>query len=243
MRFILLLLLLLLTCVSVVHAQPRTFKWTNELCEMTGTYDSKKYTAAQLRNTLTLFGAAAPRIDFNATVWKYDEIAKLDTAALDREYEQKSKMIRELDIVRLPYWEKLRQATLKELQQYYELSKVTARAYTRPQAINEYPRAESCKLKYAGPMIAGGESLVAAWRQVNLASQKVNASPKVLQERFDRENGSPDRLKFALVETMSFGWWNCANETIERPEQSSNGAAEKEFRKLFTRVKEVCDEP
>jgi hypothetical protein len=42
---------------------------------------------------------------------------------------------------------------------------------------------------------------------------------------------------------MAFGWWNCANEFIERPEQASDGTAEKEFRKLFTRVKEVCDEP
>jgi hypothetical protein len=210
---------------------------------MTGTYDSKKYTAAELRNTLKLFGANAPRIDFQAAVWKHDEIAKLDVAALDREHEQKSKMIRELDIVKVPFWENLRQATLKELQQIYELSKTTAMAYTRPEAIKEYPRAESCKMKYAGPIMAGGENLVAAWREVNLASQKVNASPQVLQERFDRENASPDRLKFALIETMSFGWWNCANESIERPELASDGTAEKEFRKLFTRVREVCDEP
>jgi hypothetical protein len=241
MRYI--LPLLILTCAVAANAQPRTFKWTTELCEVTGTYNSKKYTAAQLRDTLKLFGASSPRIDFQATVWKHEEIAKLDITALDREYEQKSKMIRELNIVKVPFWENLRQATLKEMQQYYELSKVTAGAYTQPEVIKAYPSAESCKLKYAGPLVAGGERLVAAWREVNLASQKVNADPGRLQQQFDRENASPDRLKLALVETMSFGWWNCANEFIESPKQASDGTAEKEFRKLFIRMRERCDEP
>lgn len=238
-----LLLLLLLIAPANAEAQLKTFKWTSELCEMTGTYDSKKHTEKQLRDTLKLIGPEAPRIDFDATVWKYEDIAKLDLAVLDREYEQKSKTVRELDIVKLPYWENLRQATLKELRQVYELSRTTAQAYTRPATIRDYPRAERCKLKYADAIAAGGEDLVAAWRDVNLASQKVNGSPQRLQERFDRENASPDRLKFAIVETMAFGWWNCANAEIERPESASDGSADKEFRKLFRRVKEVCDEP
>lgn len=238
-----LIVLLVLICSTSASAQLKVFKWTNELCDISGTYDSKKYTEKQLRDTLKLIVPDAPRIDFNAAVWKYDEIAALDLAALDREYEQKAKMLRELDIVKLPYWENLRRSTLNEMQQVYELSKITAQAYTRPVAIKEYPRADSCKLKYADPIISGGESLVAAWREVNLASQKLNADPRRLQERFDRENASPDRLKFALVETMAFGWWNCANETIERPASASDGTAEKEFRKLFIRVKEICSEP
>ncbi|MGD9562659.1 MAG: hypothetical protein AB7F88_11190 [Pyrinomonadaceae bacterium] len=239
----LMILILVAASVSAAGAQRRTFKWTSELCDISGVYDSKKYTETQLRNTLTLFGPAGVRIDFNATVWKHEDIAKLDIAELDREYERKSTMLRELDIVKTPFFEKLRDDTLKEMRQVYELSRVTARAYTQPESIKEYPRAESCKLKYGGPIIAGGEDLADAWRQVNLASQKVNGSPQFLQERFDRQNASPDRLKFALVETMAFGWWNCVNETLERRDAARLGDAEKEFRKLFTRVKEICDEP
>ncbi len=226
-----------------VDAQLRTFKWQSEVCDLTGTYNAKKYSAAQLRNTLKLFGASAPQIAFNAAVWKYDEIARLDLVELDREYHAKSKMVRDLDIVKVPFWENLRQATLKEMQQYYELSRTTVQAYTRPEVINEYRGAESCKALYARPIIAGGEGLIAAWRQVNLDSQKRNADPESLQKRWESENASPDRLKYALVETMAFGWWNCANGFIERPEQANDGTAENEFKRLFTRVKEVCEEP
>jgi hypothetical protein len=224
-------------------AQIKTFKWQSELCDLTGTYDSKKHTPTQLRNTLLLFGANAPRLEFNATVWKYTDIDGLDVNALDREYEQRSKLIRELDIVKVRFWRDLRLATLKELRQYHELSRSTAQAYRRPEILKDYPRAEACKVKYAEPLRLGGEKLIAAWREVNRASQEVNSDPLALQQRWDRENASPDRLQFALVETMAFGWWNCANGYIERSGQASDGTAEKEYRKLFVRVKEVCEEP
>ena len=111
------LFLFILAVAIPVNAQLKTFKWQSELCDLSGTYDAKKYTPAQLRNTLTLLGTNTPRIDFSATVWRYDEIAGLDLAALDSEYEQKSKIIRDLNIVKVPFWEKLRQAQLKEMQE------------------------------------------------------------------------------------------------------------------------------
>jgi len=223
--------------------QAKVFKWETELCMMTGTYDPAKYTEAQLRNTLMLFGPGQIGLGVGLQVWEFADIAKIDLAAWDKEYEQKSKKLRAMDIVKVPYFESLRRDLLKELEQVHRLTRTTAIAYTRPEVINDYPRAEACKAKYAAPLIAGGEDLVKVWREVNLASQKRNADPKSLQNRFDRENASPDRLKFALVETMNFGWWNCANDTIERAERAHDGTTEKEFRKLFRRVKEMCDEP
>lgn len=242
------LLLLLLPLLASVSAfgQAKAFKWDEEMCSYTASYDSRKYTEAQLRNTLSMLrpgaGAEPGRPDISLHVWKYEDIAKLDIEGYDRQYERRSKRLKELDIVKQPYWENLRQEMLLEMQQDHQLARLTAIANTRPEVINDYPRAESCKLKYAGPLVEGGEALVDAWRQVNLASQKVNADPKRLQDRFDTQNASPDRMKFALLETMAFGWWNCAVALIERPKSFENGAADREFKKLFTRVKETCEE-
>lgn len=241
------LLLLLLPLLASVSAfgQLKTFKWDDDMCSYTSTYDARRYNETQLRNTLSMLrpGAGAetgPEISLH--VWKYEDIAKLDIEGYDRQYERRLKRLKELDIVKTPYWENLRTQMISELGQMHELSRLTAIAYTRPEVINGYPRAESCKLKYAGPIIQGGEALVDAWREVNLASQKVNADPKRLQDRFDTQNASPDRMKFALLETMAFGWWNCAIISIDRPKSLENGAADREFRKLFTRVKETCEE-
>ena len=241
-RFCFCVVLIFLLAVWV-SAQGKVFKWETELCMMTGTYDPAKYSEAQLRNTLMLFGPGQIGLGLSLQVWKHEDIAKLDIAAFDKEYEQKSKKLRELDIVKVPYFETLRQDLLEEMEQVHRLTRSTAVAYTRPEVLKDYPRADACKAKYVGPLIAGGEELVGAWRQVNLESQKRNADPKRLQARFDQENASPDKLKFALVETMNFGWWNCANETLERVERANDGTTDKEFRKLFRRVKEMCDEP
>lgn len=55
---------------------------------------------------------------------------------------------------------------------------------------------------------------------------------------------SPDRLKFALVETMSFGWWNCANAAIEYAPDGFSEGIEAEFKKFFKTTKTIsCDEP
>jgi hypothetical protein len=224
-------------------AQVKTLKWDTELCSMSGTYDSSKYTETQLRNTLMLFGVAQPRLSLNLHVWKYEDIAKLDIAAFDREYEQKSKQLRELDIVKVPFWQRLRQDLLKEMEQVYQLERTTASAWTRPEALRDYPGAASCKAKYAGPIIAGGDDLVRVWREVNLDSQKKNADPQRLQRQFDLQNASPDRLKYALVETMVYGWGNCANAFVQRPLRASDGTADREFRKLFRKIRERCDEP
>lgn len=63
-----------------------------------------------------------------------------------------------------------------------------------------------------------------------------------MQRIFEEQYASPDRMKFALVEVMTFGWWNCANKAIKYVDY--DGSQEREFRKLFIRVKTIsCDEP
>lgn len=234
----------ILFLTTFATAQTKTFRWNTELCEFAGTYDSKKYTEAQLRDTMKLFEQGELGMGYNATVWKYEDIAKLDIQALDREFEQKTAAVKALNIVKVPYWENVRQAKLKEIEQVYRLSRVTMQAYTKPAALRDYPRSPDCKAKYSESIISGGDRLLKTWLEVNTESRRGNADPARIKRIFDQQNASPDRLKFALVETMSFGWWNCANIHIEYDDAASDGRHETEFRKLFRRVRQIsCDEP
>lgn len=108
----------------------------------------------------------------------------------------------------------------------------------------DYSGAPQCVKEYAGPIARGGEDLVEAWRKVNLASQSKNIDPQRLQRRFDEQNASPDRLKFALVETMSFGWWNCAIGEVQFASTNDTDKTLREFKKLFRKVRTLqCDGP
>ena len=241
----LILPLIVLVAFVSAEAQIRTFKWNDEMCEYSGTYNAKKYTEAKLRNTLRLLSHSELRLDsVNATVWKYEDIAKLDVAGVDKEYNDLIDQLEHLEYVSTPYTDTVRQQKLAEARQLYQLIRTTMTAYTKPEVLRNYKGAEACKLKFGGPITTGGDALLAAWRKVNLDSQSKNADPGRLQREFDEQMASPDRLKFALVETMSFGWWNCANAHIKYSNVGESDRAGREFKKLFIRVKTIsCDEP
>jgi len=239
------LIIVAIAFVSTSFAQIKTFKWSDELCEYSGTYNSKKYGEVKLRNTHRLLFGQDLRLDsVGATVWKYEDIAKLDVASLDTKYNDLIDELEHFEYVSTPVTDSVLAARLKETRQLYQLIRTTMAAYTDPTVIRKYQAAEACKLKYGEPIIAGGESLIAAWKRVNLDSQSKNGDPGRLQRRWDEENASPDRLKFALVETMSFGWWNCANQEIKYADENFGSRADMEFKKLFIRTRTIrCDEP
>lgn len=238
-------ILVILVLAGAGFAQNRTFKWNDELCEYQGTYDSKKYNEVVLRNTLKLLSHDGFRLDStSATVWDFNEIAKLDDAKVETQYKGIVDELERLKYVSTPYTDEIKRQKLVEVRQLYQLVRTTMAAYTDPSVIRNYKGAEACKLNFGEPIFAGGDKLIEAWRKVNLDSRSKNADPERLRRRFDEQIASPDRLKFALVETMSFGWWNCANDEIKRSDVGVSDRPAREFKKLFIRVKTVnCDEP
>lgn len=214
------------------------------MCTFSGTYDSRKYTEKQLRDTLKLLNGANSYLSKGPWVWKWEDIESIDIPALDAEYRAKRAEIESLEVVPLPYWQNVKAAQLKELDQVYRHQRTKALAYTDPKVLRDYPAAPACKAKYVEPLIARDDSLLKVWLDVNMNSRSNNADPGRLKRIFDEQMASPDRIKFAVVEVMGFGWGNCANAEIERDEGASNGSHGKEFRKLFTRVRTIdCEEP
>lgn len=242
MKKITLLFIVLLSC-SDVFAQVRTFKWSGDMCEFTATYNSKRFTETELRNTARLLSYAQFDLDYHTMVFKYEDIAKLDVAALDKEYARKSADLKSMMIVNLPYWETVRQRKMKEMDQAYQKRRTATLAFADPKALRDYNAAPACNLKYAEPLIAGGDLLYKVWLDVNMASRSRNGDPGRLKREFEAQLASPDRDKYAHVEVMTFGWGNCANELIEYDPRTNDGTYLREFKKLFIRVRESCEEP
>lgn len=234
---------LILFASLTVTAQMKTFTWQDELCTYRGTYDAKTVTLARLKNTLKLTTGDAYNLhQFNTVAWQYSEIAKLDVAAFDALYKRQSAELKALDIVRTQYFDDLRAAKLREMDFVYRLNRTTMLAYKDPKALLGYSEAPLCTTKFANPLIAGGDELLNAWRMVNEDSRKNNSDPERLRRSYEQQLKSPDKMNFALIEVMNFGWSNCANALI--PYVEYDGTPEKEFKKLFKSVKKVrCDEP
>jgi hypothetical protein len=221
--------------IADASAQARTFRWTTGMCDYSGTYNSRLYTAKQLADTAKLVEPGGFGITAWATVFHPNDLPNLSLQKLEDNYREQVNAVNALQLVNVPYFEKLRQDMLEELRQVYELSKVTIEAHSNPKVLRTYNGAEACKTKFAEPLIAGGDSLLRTWRLVNEDSRSKNSDPERLRREFEQQMASPDRMKFALVEVMGFGWWNCVNETIFRV--PTEGQQEREFKKLFTRVR------
>lgn len=233
----------ILATVSTLTAQMRTFKWDDLMCSFTATYDSKRYSDKQLRNTAKLITMGEFDIDYFTQVFKYDDIESLDVTKLDDEYNRKSVELRSLELVPGPYWENIRKRKLKEMDQVYAQRRVKTIAYNNPTALRTYDGAPACKAKFVEPLIAGGESLYKVWLDVNIESRKKNSDPERIRRDFEAQFASADRAKFAFVEVMAFGWGNCANASIEYDNAANDGTYLKEFKKLFVRVRDICEEP
>lgn len=242
MKTLVIALLFAAAAVATFAQRPAVLRWEDEMCEYSGTFDPKLHTAARLRNTLKLSLPSNYLLETNTTAWSYSDIAKLDVAALDAEYKRKSAELAALDIVKVPYWQEFKRRKLSELEQVYNFERISMLAYADPSKLLGYTLAPDCTTRYARPLVAGGDELLAAWLDVNVDSRKNNSDPDRLKRIFEQQLRSPDKMKFALIEVMNFGWSNCANALIERIEY--DGTPEAEFKKLFRSVKTLrCYEP
>jgi hypothetical protein len=236
-----LVILFLYVSVMLVSAQTKTYKWETEFCGFEATYDSSKYTETQLTNTRELMDSlGAVPLMTNTTAWKYEIIETLKVEDLDKEYREKSAELKNLDIVKDEYWQTIKQNKIKEMDQSYRLMRLQIQGYTNPVILREYKSAETCTVNYAEPLIAGGDTLINAWIKLNREVMQKDNQTQV--RRFARENASPDRLKYAQLDVMSYGWWNCVNKTIEYV--TDDEKHRENFARLFVSVKELyCDEP
>ena len=150
--------------------------------------------------------------------------------------------LKSADIVVTPFWQNLRARKLKELEQTYQLSRIEMLAFKDPRALREYKDATECSIKYAEPLIAGGKDLLDVWLSVNERSRKNNSDPDRIRRKFEEQLASNDRMQFAFIEVMGFGFHNCANALIDYV--TYDEAPAREFKKLLKNVKTIrCDEP
>ncbi len=245
MRFkrLFLSLLVLVAASAGVSAQTREFSWSDFVCDFKGTYDPAAVTEQQLTDTRALidFGMGLP-LETEHTVWDPSEISRLDVNKLDAEYTQVREKLMGLNPVPNEYFKTLKARHLKVLERSYELKRATLLAHTDGSALEGVKDTEACFTKWGKPVMAGGDPLLTAWK-VLLEEQKTrNASPEGLQTRFNQRYDSPERGKWALIEVLGFGWWNCVNSSI--PYVDNDGTTEEEFAKLFVKVESLeCDEP
>lgn len=240
-KFVFFVVILLLASVFA-QGQTRKFQWEDEICVFEGTYNAKRYTKKQLEDTYHLWYSRDFQMDtYDATAFKIEDIEKLRSVeSLEAEYAKKSAALKALQVVNVPFWKDYKQKKLKELEMDYQLARASAQAFKNPAVLREITFADACVARFAPPLTTGGDELLRIWREVNVDLRAKNADPERVRREFEAQLVSADKFQYAQVEVITFGWWNCVNERIERADYS---VGNKNFWKLFSRVKKIaCDD-
>ncbi len=222
------------------------FGWQDNLCDNKGIYDPNKYTVRQLTDTYFLashIGGIGLDVNTNINSPKGFETYNKDALGkeLEKQYAEWKAKYNSLELVPLPYWESLRRQQLEVLDQSYELRKIMLESYDNPAILLDNRFASECRVY--GEALVSDDSLVLlkAWKDFyenKIATGQMHADA---EQYFDNKYNSAERLLYARADLSSYGWYNCANHQIPRPDTNVNYYGE--FEKLFIKVESECDEP
>lgn len=159
---------------------------------------------------------------------------------LKKEYAAKKKELKNLALVKGNIWEELRQNRLKNLDEWYELSKINLEAHSNPQILLNNRFSKYCP-EYAEVLVSNDTlKLMECWGRLMSKQENRNFSEASFN-KYTNTLSPESRLAHARSYILAYGWHNCAIRQInhEIPNVNYQG----EFEKLFISVETECDEP
>ena len=233
-------------------AQADVYKWQNELCDMQGNFDNKKYGAKQIKNShFVLEGLMRANLNSFFAPMDIDDLDKLSMQDLDTltdEYKRVKSNVERLDVV--PEAKGYKQDLLKTIDDEYKTERLTILAYLDPiQAMRQSPL--MCK-QYLEPFFKDETAVQHKWQQfienriqqqVLLRNEGRESYRKFATDRYQEEKAN-DPANYAKISLLTFGFGNCVNNQSSRPEPEKVSKDYKKLNKtLFGKsLTMVCDE-
>ena len=232
----------LLASMAVVNsAQAEVYKWQDELCDIQGNFDHKKYSAKQIKNShFVLEGLTSANLNSFVppmNIEDLDKVSNKDLERLTKEYKQVKNNVERLDVV--PEAKAYKQQLLQSIEGEYKKERLTILAYVDPiQAMKQSPL--MCK-QYLEPFFKDESAVQNKWQQM---VEKRALSNSYAMSRYQEEKAS-NPAKYAKIDLITFGFGNCVNnqryhagsEVVLRNQQKLNKTL---FGKSLTMV---CEEP
>ena len=222
-------------------AQAEVYKWQDELCDIKGDFDNKKYSAKEIKNShFVLEGLTSANLNSFFPPMNIEDLDKVSIKDLERlteEYKQVKNNVERLDVV--PEAKAYKQQLLQSIEGEYKKERLTILAYVDPiQAMRQSPL--MCK-QYLEPFFKDQTAVQNKWQQM---VEKRALSNSYAMSRYQEEKAN-DPTNYAKIDLITFGFGNCVNnqryhagsEVVLRNQQKLNKTL---FGKSLTMV---CEEP
>ncbi|QHL87923.1 hypothetical protein GU926_10970 [Nibribacter ruber] len=223
-----------------------TFSWSTESCTNKGIYNPEDYTEQQLKDTYYLWYKFNSVIELeDATLDNPDELTieniNKKSQKLDSDYNKATNRLKNLKLVPGQFWNTLRDLKTKNLDELYALKKLTIEAYRTPVILVNNSYSQKCQVYVNALASEDSVELINAWESLVEEKMKNNGAPELLKAKFNKQRHCSEWLRYAKIELMTYGWWNCANHQRKYIDAYQNMPMEEEFNKLFIKITEECD--
>ena len=215
-----------------------SYTWETESCTFSGRYNPRLYSKEQLDNVRRLLYGSA-MVFANASVHRPDDIAALSLDTLNAEYARTVARYRNMRVVPQPVWLKLKKQAIQEIEDDYQAHKLYVQAFTNPTVLLAASSAD-CQ-KYIQGLATQNDSLTMSnWREFVVEQKRRNGSSEPYTERYNQVGITPDQLLYAKIDLLTYGWWNCVNNSIRRVQPTDE--MHEQFNQLFANVTSECDD-
>jgi hypothetical protein len=222
------------------------FNFTTELCDNKGHFDANLYSKEQLKDTYTLWFNMGGTLLSTPSVFNLNELHRVRTekdeilAQLDKDFKHQKKVLGNLKVVNGPYWENIKSQKLQELIDEYEFKKTEIRAFSDPSILLNHNLSKGCR-NFAEALHSNGPEMIEEWRKLREEMSKKNSDPQRIMNEFEARLNSSDKNDYAIIDLITFGWGNCANNNLRKTEHDEK--MYKKFYSLFIKIDSECDEP
>ena len=201
----------LLAAIAVTtSAQAEVYQWQDELCDIKGNFDNKKYSAKQIENSHFMLNNlnTVQLNSFSSPIYPrdIDQVSKSDIINLDQEYQAHKRKVEQLEVV--PQAQPYKRELLKSIEGEYIHDKLTILAYLDPiQAIRLSP--PMCK-QYLAPFFRDETAVQIKWKQLVEKRALSNSSAIASYQ----EQKARDPANYAKINLLTYGFGNCVNDQI-----------------------------
>lgn len=226
--------------------QPEVFAFVTDLCDSKGYFDPTKYSREEIEGTYKLWFQMSGISLNTPSVFNLNDLEEIQRdkdlilAKLDKDFAGNKKMIENLKIVNVPYWQNIKKLSYTELHQDYEKKKIQIVSYSDSSVLINNKFTGNC-INFAKAVNSNDEELITEWRKLREEMSKRNGNPQRIITEFENHLTSSNWKDYAMIDLITFGWGNCANNYIERPLHDEKMYTE--FNALFIKIDSECDEP
>jgi hypothetical protein len=217
-----------------------SFSWEDDACRYRGYFAAGQYSQQQLRDSYQLVTFPYASAAYRESIWELEQFHpdSINTRLqrLEKQHRQERVELQALQVVPLPYWQQLKRLRQQEEEELYQLRKLTLQAYFQPELLLKAPRAGGCQRYVQALTAADTLQLLRGWRELVDAQKKNNGAPENLEADYQLQFASAERLRYARLRLMLFGWWNCANEHRQYLDVADEQRPWVAFEQLFGKV-------